>query len=135
MKLPLIIIIPLAPITKKNSQQIVKAGGRLIVVPSSQYKRYEKESGWFMPKGEHEPVDYPVNVSCTYYMPTRRKVDLVNLQEATLDILVHYGILADDNCRIVVSMDGSRVFYDKANPRTVIEIQEAGGGDTYDLNE
>lgn len=134
MKLPLIIIIPLAPVTKKNSQQMVRAGNRWIVVPSKAYKQYEREAGWFFPKGA-ETITTPVNISCTYYMPTRRKVDLVNLQEATLDVLVKYGILEDDNSRIVVSMDGSRVFYDKANPRTVIEIQEAGGGDTYDLNK
>ncbi len=132
MKLPMIIIIPLAPVTKKNSQQMVRAGNRWIVVPSKAYKQYEKEAGWYMPN-DAEIISTPINVSCTYYMPTRRRVDLVNLQEATLDILVRYGIIEDDNCRIVVSMDGSRVLYDKANPRTVIEIQEAGGGDKYDL--
>lgn len=63
-------------------------------------------------------------MECVYYMPTRRRVDLVNLQEATLDILVHYGILADDNCKVVASMDGSRVRYDKRAPRTEITITE-----------
>jgi Holliday junction resolvase RusA-like endonuclease len=69
-----------------------------------------------------ESVDYPVNVKCVYYMPTRRKVDLSNLLNSTLDILVHYGVLIDDNRNIVYSVDGSRVFYDKENPRTEIEI-------------
>jgi Holliday junction resolvase RusA-like endonuclease len=56
-------------------------------------------------------------------MPTHRRCDLVNLQESTLDVLVKYGILADDNSNIVVSMDGSRVLYSKENPRTEIEIE------------
>jgi Holliday junction resolvase RusA-like endonuclease len=47
----------------------------------------------------------------------------VNLQESTLDVLVKYGILADDNSNIVASMDGSRVLYSKENPRTEIEIE------------
>jgi Holliday junction resolvase RusA-like endonuclease len=55
-------------------------------------------------------------------MSTRRKVDLSNLLNSTLDILVHYGVLIDDNRNIVYSVDGSRVFYDKENPRTEIEI-------------
>ena len=58
-------------------------------------------------------------------MPTHRRVDQVNLLEATLDILVEYGVLADDNSNIVVSHDGSRVLYDKNNPRTEITITDA----------
>jgi hypothetical protein len=37
--------------------------------------------------------------------------------------LVKYGVLEDDNYSIVASMDGSRAYYDKENPRTVIEIE------------
>jgi Holliday junction resolvase RusA-like endonuclease len=55
-------------------------------------------------------------------MPTKRRCDVVNMLEATLDILVKYGVLADDNSNIVVSMDGSRVLYDKENSRTEVEI-------------
>lgn len=57
-------------------------------------------------------------------MPTRRKVDLCNLIEATMDILVRAGVLNDDNSEIAVSHDGSRVFYDKENPRAEITITE-----------
>lgn len=56
-------------------------------------------------------------------MPARRRVDLCNLHEALCDVLVKYGVLEDDNSNIVVSMDGSRVFYDKENPRTEVEIE------------
>lgn len=66
----------------------------------------------------------PVNVQMVFYMPTKRKCDLVNLQEACLDILVKARILEDDNSNIVASMDGSGVEYDKENPRTEIVIQE-----------
>lgn len=135
MNLPMLIVIPLAPVTKKNSQQIVMVGRYPKIIPSKVYKRYEKDAGWFLPKQTPtEAINKPVNVCCTYYMPTRRRVDLVNLQEATLDVLVKYNILEDDNSRIVVSMDGSKVLYDKDNPRTEIQIHRVGGGDTYDLN-
>ena len=55
-------------------------------------------------------------------MPTRRIVDLVGLLQAVDDILVHYNVIKDDNSRIVQSHDGSRVLYDKGNPRTEIYI-------------
>ena len=115
------IIIPIAPRTKKNSQQIVWKGGRPIIIPSAAYKMYEREARAFLTPVS-SPIDYPVNVKCLYYMPTRRRVDLSNLLNSTLDILVHYGVLLDDNRNIVYSVDGSRVLYDKASPRTEIEI-------------
>lgn len=92
-----------------------------MILPSEKYKRFEKECEPYMPSVE-EPIDYPVNIQCVYFMPTRRRVDLVNLQEATLDILVKYGVLADDNSNIVVSMDGSKVYHDKDAPRSEITI-------------
>lgn len=114
-------IVDLPPVSKKNHQQIaISKAGRPFVVPSKQYKRYEKDALWFIPKGE--TIDYPVNVKCLFYMPTRRKCDLVNMQEAILDVMVKAGLLADDNYSIVQSMDGSRVLYDKEHPRTEVYI-------------
>ena len=51
----------------------------------------------------------------------------MNLLAAVDDLLVEAGIIADDNSKIVVSHDGSRVLYDKENPRTEITITRAPG--------
>jgi Holliday junction resolvase RusA-like endonuclease len=115
--------IPLPPISKKNHQQIVRRkDGRPCVIPSKEYKKYEVATAPFMPMVS--TIDRTVNVKAIFYMPTHRIVDLVNLQEALLDVLVKHRILDDDNSRIVVSMDGSRVDYDKERPRTEVEITE-----------
>lgn len=119
--------VPLPPITKKNSQRIAWCKGRPLVLPSKRYTDFQKACEQYMPV-IFNPIDEAVNVKCLYYMPTRRRVDLVNLLEATLDILVHYGVLADDNSNIVVSHDGSLVLYDKDHPRT--EIYITGRGET-----
>lgn len=118
---PLHINIPIPPRTKKNSQRIVLVKGRPIIMPSSLYKQYEKDCKPFLPKLD-TPIDYPITMKCIYYMPTRRKCDLNNLLEATTDMLTHYGVILDDNYTIVSSHDGSRVYYDKENPRTEIII-------------
>lgn len=115
------IVISIPPRTKKNSQRIIRVNNKPIIIPSTLYKKYEKECETFMPK-INTPIDYSVNVKCVYYMPTKRRVDLNNLLEATTDMLVHYKILEDDNSRIVYSHDGSYVDYDKDNPRTEITI-------------
>lgn len=60
-------------------------------------------------------------------MPTARRVDITNLLGALHDVLVRAGVLADDSSlseRIVVGVDGSRVFVDRENPRTEVEITE-----------
>lgn len=118
-------MIPLRPITKKNNMQVVRnrRSGRPMVIQSKQYLKYEKDCEFFIPK--IDTINQPVNVKCLFYMPTKGKVDLVNLENAILDILVKYGVLEDDNSKIVVSMDGSRVLYDKEHPRTEVEICKA----------
>ena len=123
-----------APITKKNSQQILinPKTKRPFIMPSKQYKAYEKEALAQLNSVkvlQTEAIEEPVNVCCTYFMPTRRKTDLCNLLEATCDILVGAGVLADDNCTIVVGHDGSRVLYDKENPRVEVCITSVGGGE------
>lgn len=114
------------PVTKKNSSRILinHATGRPFVAPSKQYKDYEKLAGQYLTPLPTKPIEAAVNVKCVYYMPTHRRVDLANLISATCDILVHYGVLADDNSNIVVSHDGSRVGYDKEKPRAEITITE-----------
>lgn len=114
------IILELAPVSKKNHSQIITVKGRPMLIPSKQYKKYEKDCGEFLK--DVEPFLDPCNVKCLFYMPTHRRVDLTNLLEAIDDILVHYGILIDDNSNVIVGHDGSRVLYDKDNPRTEITI-------------
>ena len=112
------------PITKKNSQRIVTIGGRARIIPSAAYKEYHAYclTQLAINGVQRTKIDVPVNLRCVYYMPTRHKVDLVNLLEATCDILVDAEILADDNSKIVAGHDGSRVEYDKYNPRVEITI-------------
>ena len=123
--------IPLTPISKKNSQQILTnpKTKRPFIMPSKQYKQYEKDCAKFLPKVE-SPIDFPVNIKCLYFMPTKRKCDLTNLMESTHDIMVHCGILSDDNYSIVETVDGSQIFYDKENPRTEVIITRKESNDT-----
>lgn len=119
--IPLKFVIQVAPRTKKNSQRIVTIGGHPRVIPSRAYKDYEEAAGYYLPRLSG-PIGIPVNVKAVFYMPTRRRVDLVNLEEALLDVLVNYGVLEDDCAKIVAAMDGSRVAYDKEHPRTEVMI-------------
>lgn len=114
--------IRLPPVTKKNSQRIIKCGNFRKIAPSAQYARYEKDAKAFIPH-QSAMIDYPVEVKALFYMKTRRRVDLTNLLEALHDVMVKHGLLKDDNNQIIVSVDGSRVLYDKYNPRTEVTIR------------
>lgn len=112
------------PITKKNSSRIVKCGNYHRILPSKAYEKYEKECLLQITGKYKLKLDGKYNLKCLYYMPTRHRVDLVNLLEATCDILVAGNVIADDNSKIIVSHDGSRVLYDKVNPRVEIFLEE-----------
>lgn len=119
------------PRTKKNHQQLKSSGRKcpvcgkrekIWVGQSAQHDEYAKTAEVQLGNPPPQPIDYPVNVECIYYMKTERRVDQLNLLEATDDILVAAGVLLDDNAKIVAAHDGSRVRYDKNNPRVEITI-------------
>lgn len=118
-------IIPVAPVTKKNSQRIIwnKRVNRPMVLPSEKYKQYEKDAMFYLPTLE-KPISTPVNVKAVFYVSTRHPVDLSNLISALHDVLTAGGVIADDNRNIVYAVDGSRVLWDKQNPRTEVEITD-----------
>lgn len=122
------------PVTKKNSMRLLGLGRKCPVcgkpakvrpAPSKAYNDYERQAVAQL-KAQAlpftKPIDYPVTVAARYYMPTRHLCDLVNLLEATDDILTAAGILQDDNYSVIASHDGSRVMHDKNYPRVEIEV-------------
>ena len=111
------------PVTKKNHGNIVMIKGHPIMLPSKPYQEYEKIAKKYIPLLE-EPINYPVNLRVHYWMGNRRKCDITNLLQATCDILVKYKVLEDDNYTIVCSTNGTKVFYDKENPRCEIFIEK-----------
>lgn len=119
--------ISLNPVTKKNHGQIVTVKGRPMMIPSKEYRQYEKDCEPFIPKIP-KPIDYPVTVSAHFYKNTKRVCDLVNCLQALLDILVKYGVIADDNYTVVKSVDRSRVSVDRENPRTDVLITDEVDG-------
>ena len=121
------------PRTKKNSMMIAGNGARCPrcgkfekewIRQGKAYNDYAEQAAWQLRPKPEKPIIQPVNVRYLFYMKTHRRVDLVNLMEAMDDILVGKGILKDDNASVIAGHDGSRVLYDKENPRVEIEITE-----------
>lgn len=119
--------LPGKPLTKKNHQCIHRyPNGRPFISQNDKYKVYEREMAWYVPKLH---IDFPVNLEGVFYMPTKGRVDLVNLLEGLCDILVRGEAVADDNWKIVYRVDGSRVEYDKEHPHVHVKLRRLGKGE------
>ena len=123
--------IPLDPRTKKNHQMIAGSGQRCpycgkfkkqFIRQGKAHTEYTINAYPYLSPKPAAPIDTPVRVQYLFYMATRRKVDSLNLCATADDLLVEVGILKDDNSSIIKNHDGTRVLYDKQNPRTEIFI-------------
>lgn len=116
--------LPIRPVTKKNSGQIITVGGIPRLIPSKQYLQFEKDCQPYFKRVLNQigQIDYPINLQAVFYVETKRKIDLPNLLNAVDDAMVKSELILDDNRDIIASHDGSRVYHDKFNPRIEIEI-------------
>ena len=118
------IILQGRPITKKNSQRIaLTKTGKRFIIQSKPYLAYEKDClKQLMAFYRGEIITEKINLQALYYMPDRRRPDLLNLEQATADILEKARVIEND--KNIVSFDGSRIAgIDKANPRVEIVIE------------
>lgn len=136
--------LPVRPATKKNEPRLlwkksqfpyqIKIGKfviatimyRPLIIPSAKYEDFEKLCSPYLTRVKTElgTIRYPINIKALFYRETKHRVDLTNLCEALDDAMVKAELLLDDNRDIIAGHDGSRVYYDKLNPRIEIEITE-----------
>lgn len=126
-------MIPLDPKAKKNTHRIAGCGTRCPVCGkyAKQFVRnadktteYGFKAAKYLHPKPKKPLEGPVHLVYRLYTQTWHRKDDLNLYEALDDILVKEGILADDDRKTIRSRDGSRVLYDKDNPRAEIYIYE-----------
>lgn len=124
-------VIPLDPRTKKNSHRIAGKGRRCPVCGKFQQQfirngdvsaDYAIFAAPYLHPGPEKPIDEPIQLVYRLYTGTWHRKDDLNLYEMLDDILVHEGVLKDDDRKIIRSRDGSRVLYDKERPRSEIYI-------------
>ena len=128
-------VIPLDPRTKKNHMTIVGTGPKCpkcgkrkkqFVRQGAAHSKYAFESAQYLNPRPRLPIEEPVHIVYRLFMQTKRRVDDLNLYASLDDILVHEKILKDDCIKFIRSRDGSRVLYDKENPRAEIYIYSYG---------
>jgi len=109
--------------SKKNSKQWT--GKHLI--SSKAYQEWDRISILQLQSSKHLypeldfPIDYPVSIKCLFYFKTLRYLDIDNALASIMDPLESAGIISND--KLVQSVDGSRLYLDRDNPRVEIQIE------------
>ena len=114
--------------SKKNNKRIVlnRKTNKPMVISS------KKAIKWYTNAIKQMQIDHvkkhkfndKLNAKILIYRKDKRggPGDLNNFIQAPLDLLVSYGVIEDDNRNIIYSTDGSRLLYDKENPRVEVEL-------------
>jgi len=113
-----------SPSIKKNSKRFIRnrSTGQPMLISSQQALKAEKD-GLVQLKFQKrwETIKDPIHAQFCFFVPDLRKRDLSNLFEAPQDLLQKSGIISDDS--LIRSLDGSRIFLDRKNPRTEITLK------------
>ena len=70
-----------------------------------------------------EKIKGEVNVSYTFYFPSKHPRDLANYEKLTTDLLVDRGIIEGDDWKIIKRMEFLFGGIDRQNPRVEITLE------------
>lgn len=126
------ITIPGCPRTKKNSNRLIRTGGRTRILPSKIFMDYQKHCEPYIKSiNPATPIDFGVMIKLRIATETWRIPDMCNVQQAIGDILQHHGFITDDKwifwtCGATINGIPNEHFIigkDKDNPRLEMEIR------------
>ena len=108
--------------SKKNSKQVFARGGRVIVIPSENYKVWHEEQSYMIKKYRPKKPIEKCEVEILFYAPDKRKADLTNKAESLMDLLVDNNFIVDDNWFVCYEIKLYFGGVDKKNPRAEVII-------------
>lgn len=109
--------------SKKNSKQLIMAGGRPRIIPGKFYNTWHEEKMWEIKKHvPRSPIEKVDKVIIHFYASTRRQADCTNKAESIMDLMVDAGIIKDDNWFVCPDVHPQFMGVDKNNPRAEVRI-------------
>lgn len=128
--------VTLAPRTKKTSNQLGQAGGRMFVFPSKPWREWVASAQIEFDAAHQSDtwaraiacgkswVNWPVNCEARFYRDARRG-DACGYYQGLADLLQKKRILAND--ALIEQWDHSRLLVDRSCPRTVVVLRPVEG--------
>ena len=118
------IVLPGRIPSKKNSRIMICRGRYPMSIPNGRYTQWHQEMSLLLSSTAiSKPYGF-ISLVMTFYLPDKRKTDLINKAESVLDLFVDNKIIVDDDWLCVNSLHLSSGGVDKENPRCEIEIIE-----------
>ena len=108
--------------SKKNSRITIYKYGKIINIPSSQYKKWHTEQTEYLKIVGPKKTYTFCSLSMTFFFPDKRRTDTINKEESILDLFVDNGIIKDDDWTCVNTRHIYSGGVDKENPRVEIDI-------------
>lgn len=109
------------PRTKKNHGRLVRAGGKLRLLPSAAHETWAHSAVRQLRQQKcMSLIESPVSVAAVFFRE-RNVGDLVNYMQALADALEKAGVITND--RLIVSWDGSRLAKDAQRPRVELTVE------------
>lgn len=109
-------------ISKKNSKQLFRSGGRTIISTSKAYKLWHTNAIYqLLPWRPKTPLAGPISLSLHFHLKGKIDADLDNLTASICDVLTDAGVIEDDKQIVemhLYKIAGSPDF------RTVIEVRQ-----------
>lgn len=106
--------------SKKNSRISMVRGGKIINIPSNDFRKWHKEASKYLVGVR--PLNIVKSISLMFFMPDNRRTDLTNKAESVMDLLVDGGIISDDSWQVIKKVELESMGIDKENPRVEISI-------------
>lgn len=115
--------IPGRPIVKKNTQRVIRRGGRTFAIYSTKYRSWEKNAiaacNCAFNSNLQSCLDMPLIADFKFYFKNRQgEPDVSNLVEGPADMLKKAGVIKDDSLFQIVK---AQKFFNQ-EPRTEIEL-------------
>lgn len=107
--------------SKKNSTLNFVRGGRIIHIPSNDYRKWHKDASLqLQDQKENWPQQTFYTLTVVFYSGDKRKYDLHNKFESIADLLTDNHFIEDDNYEVLPDIRLIYGGYDKGNPRVEI---------------
>lgn len=107
----------------KNRKQLFVRNGKPHMIANHQHRQWETDALWQL-KGKPPVENYPVALTCVFYMKDNRARDLDNCLTSVQDVLVKAGIIKGDHWQLLAPVTADCAGIDAKDPRVEIWLDE-----------
>ncbi len=107
----------------KNRHIISMRGSRPMLLPNKEYRAWKEDAAWQL-KQAPPITNYPISLTCLFYVKDNRGRDMDNMLASVLDALQKAGVIENDDWQHIRPITIDCAGIDKANPRVEVYLDD-----------